>query len=166
MKKQLSLETIEKWLRDADCDVRQAAMTACQGREVPLEFIEKGLRDADWRVRQAAMTACQGKDAISRTFEPPKEVYKKCFGGVIVCAHIPADAHIRGAEGRKCRASKAEIKRVIGNVCGEPVGISKHDMKTLYYEGDIVDIPDFDLSLEECSTGFHFFCSRIEAENY
>ena len=138
MKKQLSLETIEKWLRDAD-----------------------------WRVRQAAMNACPGREgAISRTFEPPKEVYKKCFGGVIVCAHIPADAHVRGMAGRKCRASKALIKKVIGNVCGEAVGISKYDMKTLYYEGDIVDIPDFDLSCEACSTGFHFFCTREEAENY
>ena len=166
MKKQLSLEAIEKWLRDMDCDVRRAAMNACQGQEVPLELIENGLRDTDWRVRQAAMNACQGKDVVSRTFEPPKEVYKKCFGGVIVCAHIPADAHIRGAEGRKCRASKAEIKRVIGNVRGEPVGISTYDMKTLYYEGDIVDIPNFDLSLEKCSTGFHFFCTREEAEKY
>lgn len=137
MKKQLSLETIEKWLRYAD-----------------------------WRVRQAAMNACHKKAGISRTFEPPKEVYKKCLGGVIVCAQIPDDAHVRGMAGRKCRASKALIKKVIGDVFGEAVGISKYDMKTLYYEGDIVDIPDFDLSFEECSTGFHFFCTREEAEKY
>ncbi len=126
----------------------------------------KWLRDADDDVRQAAMNICLKKAGVSRTFEPPKEVYKKCFGGVIVCAQIPDDAHVRGMAGRKCRASKALIKKVIGDVCGEAVGISKYDMKTLYYEGDIVDIPDFDLSFEECSTGFHFFCSRIEAENY
>lgn len=138
MKKMPSFGTIEKWLRDADCDVRQAAMNACQGRE----------------------------GIVSRSFSPPKEVYKKCIGGVIVCAAIPADAHIRGLPGRKCRASKAVIKKVIGDVCGEPVGISKYDAKTLYYEGDVVDILDFDFSHEECSTGFHFFCTCEEAENY
>ncbi len=46
-------------LKDSDCDVRQAAMNACQGRDVPLTVIEAWLKDSDWRVRQAAMNACQ-----------------------------------------------------------------------------------------------------------
>jgi len=32
------------------------------GREVPLEIIEQGLKDSDWRVRNAAMIACQGRE--------------------------------------------------------------------------------------------------------
>ena len=28
------LDIIERWLKDEDCDVRQAAMNACNGREV------------------------------------------------------------------------------------------------------------------------------------
>ena len=31
-------------------------------KDIPLEIIERGLKDDDWRVRQAAMNACQGKD--------------------------------------------------------------------------------------------------------
>ncbi len=61
-RKQLSLEMIEAWLKDSDWRVRQAAMNACQGRDVPLTVIEAGLKDSDWRVRQAAMNACQGRD--------------------------------------------------------------------------------------------------------
>ena len=42
-RKKLSIEVIEKGLKDEDCDVRQAAMNACQGKDVPLEVIEKSL---------------------------------------------------------------------------------------------------------------------------
>ena len=49
-----SLETIEKWLNDSDCQIRVAAMNACEGKDVPLEFIEKGLNDVDYDVRVAA----------------------------------------------------------------------------------------------------------------
>ena len=169
MRKELTLDVIERWLKDPDCGVRIAAMNACQGKDVPLEVIERWSKDTDWRVRIAAMNACQANGIeipIIRTIEPPAEVYKKCFGGVIVYASIPADAQVRGSCGNKCRASKAVITRVIGDVAGEPVGISTYDKKTTYYEGDEVEITDFDYSDEECSTGFHFFCTLAEAENY
>jgi len=197
-RKQISLETIEKWLKDPDCDVRAAAMNACAGKDVPLETIEKGLKDPDWRVRAAAMNACAGKDVpletiekwlkdpdwrvraaamnackkngisipIIRTIEPPESVYKKCVADVIVVAHIPDDAHVRGAVGKKCRASKAIITDVIGTFAGEKVGISIWDKKTTYFIGDEVEVENFDMSDEECSTGFHFFCTREEAEKY
>ncbi len=167
--KDVPLETIERGLKDSDCDVRAAAMNACQGKDVPLETIERGLKDSDWHVRAAAMNACQ-KNGIPipliREVEPPEIVYKKCVGGVIVCAHIPADAQTRGAFGRKCRANKAEIVGVIGTFCGEPVGISIYDRTTTYYVGDKIEVDDFDYSSEECSTGFHFFCTKTEAELY
>lgn len=101
-----------------------------------------------------------------RTIEPPDLVYKKCIGGVIVVASIPKDAQVRGDFGRKCRASKAIIKEIIGDICGEKVGISIHDMKTMYYVGDEVEVDDFDFSNEECSNGYHFFCTIEEAQNY
>lgn len=83
-----------------------------------------------------------------------------------MCAHIPEDAEVRGSAGEKCRASKAVITGVIGDFCGEPVGISIHDNTVCYYEGDVIEIDDFDYSDEECSQGFHFFCTRKEAEAY
>jgi hypothetical protein len=167
--KDIPLEVIERWLKDSDCDVRSAAMNACQGKDIPLEVIERGLKDSDWRVRSAAMNwykSVRMEIPYSRNFEPPKFVYKKCVAGVIVVAEIPNDAHVRGRSGQKCRASKAKIVDIIGTICGEQIGISKHDLKTVYFIGEEIEIDNFDFSDEECSTGFHFFCTQVEAERY
>jgi hypothetical protein len=148
-------------MKDSDRDVRVAAMNACNGRDVPLDLIEKGMKDSDCDVRAAAMEV-SGTN-ISRTFEPPERVYKKCMGDVIVVAEIPKDAYIRGSIGQKCRASKAKIVDIIGNFGGEKIGISTYDNVTCYFIGDEIEIDDFDMSFEECSTGFHFFCTEEEA---
>jgi hypothetical protein len=131
--------------------------------------IERGLNDSDSDVRAAALNACRKNGLpipVIRTIEPPEIVYKKCAGSVIVCATIPKDAQVRGSFGGKCRASAAIITDVSGTFAGEPVGISIHDKATTYYAGDEVVIDDFDMSGEECSAGFHFFCTREEAERY
>lgn len=101
-RKELSFDIIEKWLHDEDYDVRQAAMNACNGKDVPLDIIEKGLHDEDWRVRQAAMNYVKSHNIDIeyipyRAITPPEKVYKKCVGGVIVVATIPDDAEIRGS---------------------------------------------------------------------
>ena len=163
------LDVIERGLKDSDCDVRTAAMNACQGRDVPLNVIERWLKDSDWRVRTAAMNACKFNGyeiPIIRTIEPPEVVFKKCIGNVIICAVIPKDAQVRGSFGEKCRASKAIITDIIGDIMGEKVGISKYNPKCVYYIGDEVVIDDFDYSNEECSRGYHFFCTLLEAKNY
>ena len=168
-RKKLSIEVIEKWLNDSDWRVREAAMNACNGRDVPLEVIEKGLNDSDYDVRKAAMNACK-KAGIPiptiRTIEPPQKVYKKCVGGVIVVAEIPKDAQVRGETTGKCRTNKAKIIDIIGDFAGEKVGISIWDKTTTYFIGDDIEIDDFDMSDEECSTGFHFFCTIEQAQNY
>lgn len=137
-------------------------------RQIPLEVIYRWLTDSDWRVRTAAMNACNGRSDIPviRTIEPPKTVYKKCLGGVIVCAEIPDNAQIRGNYGSKCRTNKAVITDIIGDFCGEKVGISSFDKKTTYYVGDEIEIENFDYSCKWCSTGFHFFCTLKEAKEY
>ena len=137
-------------------------------RQIPVEVIERGLTDSDCDVRTAAMNACNGRSDIPviRTIDPPKTVYKKCLGGVIVCAKIPNNAQIRGNYGSKCRTNKAVITDIIGDFCGEKVGISSFDKKTTYYVGDEIEIEDFDYSYKECSTGFHFFCTLKEAKEY
>ena len=167
-KRDVPLDVIERGLKDADWRVRQAAMNACQGRDVPLDVIERWLKDADCDVRQAAYVLAKerGMSVCFRTFDPPALVYKKCEAGVIVVARIPEDAEVRGTPSGKCRANKAEIVEIIGDFCGEPVGISKYDGATWYYAGDIVEVEDFDYSNAECSTGFHFFCTKEQAERY
>lgn len=134
----LPLDVITSWLKDPDCDVRCAAMNACQGKDVP----------------------------IIREFEPPKRVYKKCIGGVIVEARIPKKANVVGGIGKKCRASEAYITNVFGCIAGSKYGISFYDNSIVYGIGSKIKITDFDMSHETCSTGFHFFCTRREAEDY
>ena len=138
LRKNLPMGIIERWLKDSDCDVRQAAMNACKNRI----------------------------DMIKRTLDVPKKVYKKCWNDVIVVATIPDDAYVRGSVGSKCRASKAVIIDILGDFGGEKIGISKYDGETCYFIGDTVEIDDFDMSFEECSTGFHFLCTEREARNY
>ena len=89
--------------------------------------------------------------------------WKKCADGVIVKLSIPADAKRSHAFGRKCRAEFVDVLEVFGAT----FGVSNHDRKTKYEAGKRV-IPDsFDENWqEECSSGIHFFITRIEAENY
>ena len=120
-------------------------------------------------MRQAAVNIAKERGVeipVYRSFEPPEKVYKKCEGGAIVVASIPKDAEVRGTPDGKCRASKAVILEVIGGFCGEPAGISLHDGTVWYYAGDEVEIEDFDQSDEECSAGYHFFCTKEQAEAY
>lgn len=134
-----------------------------------IETIQRWLRDEDWRVRTAAMNACKrvGIDIpVIRTIEPPERVYKKCLCGVIVVAEIPSDAQIRGTLDGECRCDKAKIVDIIGDICGEKVGISLHNLTTQYFIGDEIVIDDFDYSNQKCSTGFHFFCTKEQAESY
>ena len=168
-KKDIPLEVIERWFKDEGWHMRAAAINAYTGRDIPLEIIERGLNDKDWRVRAAAMTACTERGtpiSVIRTIQPSETVYKKCAGSVIVCAQIPDNAQIRGDMSQKYRANAAIITNVIGDYYGEPVGISTYDKTTTYYMGDEVYVDDFDPNNEECSTGFHFFCTIEEAQNY
>ena len=137
-------------------------------KTIPLDVIQTGLKDPDCDVRTAAYKIARerGMNVCYRSFEPPALVYKKCEADVIVVARIPEEAEVRGKPSGNCRANKAEIVEIIGDFCGEPVGISKHDGTTWYYTGDKVEVEDFDLSEKECSTGYHFFCTRAQAEAY
>jgi len=89
--------------------------------------------------------------------------WKKCQGGVIVKLRIPEEAKRSHAFERKCRAEYADVLEVIG----ADVGVSSHDDATRYVAGERV-IPDaWDENWQdECSSGIHFFITRIEAENY
>ena len=198
-KEQLSIDIIKKWSVSDDCNMRAAAINACQGKDIPFDIIEQGLYDDNWIIRNTAMHACRGRDvpfdiikqklndssynvraaAVQyiknnninidienlyipyRAIEPPKKVYKKCMGDVIVVATIPDDAEIRGGYRNKYRSNKAKIIDIIGTLDGVKIGISRFDMTTTYSIGDEIYIDDFDLSDTECSTGFHFLLHYI-----
>ena len=78
-------------------------------------------------------------------------------------SRIPSDARRSHAFGRKCRAEFADVLEVIG----ANVAVSDHDNKTEYRVGQRVKPDKWDENWQnECSSGIHFFITRIEAENY
>ena len=89
--------------------------------------------------------------------------WKKCRGNVIVKLRIPEAAKRSHAFGRKCRAEFADVLEVIG----ADKGISLHDGTTEYVSGARITPDSFDENwCEECSSGIHFFITKLEAENY
>jgi hypothetical protein len=89
--------------------------------------------------------------------------WKKCQNNVIVKLRIPEDAKRSHAFGRKCRAEFVDVLEVIG----AEVGISMHDEETKYCAGQRVTPDKFDENwMDECSSGIHFFITKLEAENY
>ena len=161
---------IEKGMLDTYRGVRSAAYELCVGRtDIDSSLIEKGMGDVHVLVRSVAYKALKKLGhpiPLIRTFEPPETVYKKCLNNVIVCATIPKDAQIRGNVGEKCRASAAVITDIVGEFEGEQIGVSWYDETIKYHIGDTIEIDNFDYSNLECSTGFHFFCSLEEVEQY
>ena len=89
--------------------------------------------------------------------------YKKTKEGVVITAEIPAGAIVFCINGSKCRTNRAKITDMVGN----DVLHSQYDNSFEYRLGQEIEIKDFNLMYNvECSSGFHFFRTREEAENY
>ena len=89
--------------------------------------------------------------------------WKKCMDDIIVKVRIPEEAKRSHAFGRKCRAEYVDVIEVIG----AEKAISLDDGKTEYVTGQRVTPNSFDEDwTEECSSGIHFFITRLEAESY
>lgn len=63
--KNISIEWIEKVLKDESHNVRRAAVESFKGRsDIPLEWIEKALKDEDCYVRLVAIEAFKSRSDI------------------------------------------------------------------------------------------------------
>ena len=90
--------------------------------------------------------------------------WKKCRDGILVKLLIPKEAKRNNATGRKCRAEYADILEIFGAT----QAVSQHDKSVIYEVGKRVmpTTPYDEDFLNECSSGIHFFITRLEAENY
>jgi uncharacterized protein YjbI with pentapeptide repeats len=89
--------------------------------------------------------------------------FKKCQRK-IVKLKVLADALRSSATSAKCRCSKALVIEIDG---GLTEIASDHDSNFVYRVGEVVEVTNFDTDRwNECSTGIHFFTSRLMAENY
>ena len=100
---------------------------------------------------------------LGKVLDEPLVGYKKTKEGVVITAEIPAGAIVFCINGSKCRTNKAKIT----DMAGHDVLHSQYDNNFEYRLGQEIEIKDFNLMYNvECASGFHFFKTRNEAEEY
>lgn len=109
--------------------------------------------------------------AITRILpdEGPIIGWKKARDGRIVKLEITSDAKRSHAMGRKCRADKAIVLAIYDRDGTEHAeAVSCYDHRFVYRFGEtITPTTPFDEDMwNECSTGIHFYVTRLEAEHH
>ena len=155
-------------LHHPDSRIRCAGLYACMtNHSVPYTEKADMLLSDDVHVRRLASRICgKTRPSLVRVINPKGHVFKKCVGGVIIVADIPEDAQIRGNERYGYRADKATVVDVLGDFCGESVGVSLYRHDVSYRLGAQIRIDDFDFSYETLTTGFHFFTDYNQAKAF
>ena len=96
--------------------------------------------------------------------------WKKLANGKIAKLQIPAKAKRSHGASRKCRASEAKVLAIFETYGRTEAksGVSQHDSRFIYVVGETVKPtePFNEDRWDECTSGIHFFITRIEAENY
>ena len=100
---------------------------------------------------------------LGKILTEPMTGYKKTREGVVITAEIPVGAIVFCINGSKCRTNRAKIT----DMAGHDVLHSQYDKSFEYRLWQEIEIKDFNLMYNiECASGFHFFRTREEAENY
>lgn len=106
---------------------------------------------------------CADKFRLGQILTEPITGYKRTKEGVVITAEIPAGAIVFCINGSKCRTNRAKIT----DMEGHDVLHSQYANNFEYRLGKEIEIKDFNLMYNvECSSGFHFFRTRNEAEEY
>lgn len=116
---------------------------------------EANLRETDLRETD--------KFRLGKVLDEPLTGYKKTKEGVVITAEISAGAIVFCINGRKCRTNRAKIT----DMDGHEVLHSGYDNSFEYRLGQEIEIKDFNLMYNiECASGYHFFRTKKEAEEY
>ena len=119
--------------------------------------------DLCWADLSRANLCGADKFRLGQILTEPITGYKKTNEGVVITAEIPAGAIVFCINGDKCRTNKAKIT----DMGGHEVLHSQYDNSLEYRLGQEIEIKDFNLMYNvECASGFHFFRTRNEAEEY
>ena len=103
------------------------------------------------------------KFRLGQILTEPLTGYKKTKEGVVITAEIPAGAIVFCINGKKCRTNRAKIT----DMGGHEVLHSQYNNSFEYRLCQEIEIKDFNLMYNvECASGFHFFRTRKEAEEY
>lgn len=161
-------------LRKADllgADLRGADLSRTDLRKAELlganlsgaNLLGANLRDANLRDANLlrADLSVDDRFRLGKVLDEPLTGYKKTEEGVIITAEIPVGAIVFSINGRKCRTNRAKIT----DMGGYEVLHSRYDNSFEYRLGQEVNIKDFNLMYNvDCTSGFHFFRTRKEAE--
>ena len=143
----------------------------CEGWELmKANLSEADLHGADLRGADLSGADLSGSDLddsekhrLGQILKEPITGYKKTAEGVVITAEIPAGAIVFCINGKKCRTNRAKIT----DMGGKEMLHSQHDNSFEYTLGKEIVIDDFNLMYNvECASGFHFFRTKEEAENY
>ena len=117
---------------------------------------------SDANLREAKLSEAD-RFRLGEVLNEPLTGYKKTQEGVVITAEIPAGAIVFCINGSKCRTNKAKIT----DMDGHEVLHSQYENSFEYHLGQEIEIKDFNLMYNvECASGFHFFRTRNEAEEY
>ena len=139
-------------------DLREANLSGADLREAYL-------RGADLREAYLSGADLSGdyRFRLGQILTDPLTGYKKTKEGVVITAEIPAGAIVFCINGSKCRTNRAKIT----DMGVHEVLHSQYDNTFEYRLGQEINIKDFNLMYNvECASGFHFFRTRKEAEEY
>ena len=147
-----------RWANLSGADLSEADLRGANLRGANLRGADLGganLREANLR----------GADLfrLGKILTEPLTGYKKTQEGVVITAEIPAGAIVFCINGSKCRANRAKIT----DMAGKELLHSSYDNNFEYRLGMEIEIKNFNLMYNvECASGFHFFRTRKEAEEY
>ena len=180
------LKAHEKWLLNeggeradlSSADLRSADLRSANLSSADLSFANlrsANLRSADLsfaNLRSANLRYAKNNEfaAAIVTIVPDGDIigWKKLRNGLIAKLLIPVKAKRSNATGRKCRAEYAKVLEIWNGEESVKRGESGYEDGFLYIVGKTVkpSQPFDDNRWDECSTGIHFFITRLEAEKY
>jgi hypothetical protein len=169
-------------LRDADlyganlCDANLCGANLRDANLYGADLCGANLCDANLRdanLRDANLYGAKNAElviAMTRILPDEGSVigWKKCRDDKIVKLLIPAEAKRSHAFGRKCRAEYAEVLEIYKGKRKVKQAVSTWDSNFIYEVGETVKPKrPFDENwTDECSSGIHFYITRLEAENH
>ena len=120
-------------------------------------FSEANFSEADQKLNELLIShtsICAEGDIIG---------YKKCRDDIIVKLKIHAESKRSNSTSRKCRAEFVEVLEIYE----AKEARSQHNSSIVYRVGEFITVDKFDENRwEKCSSGIHFFITKLEAENY
>ena len=154
------VEQHQHWIHK-DVDDWEDMRANLSGADLRRAYLSRAnLSGADLR---GASLSCADKFRLGEMLDEPLTGYKNTKEGVVITAEIPAGAIVFCINGSKCRTNRAKIT----DMDGHEVLHSSYDNSFEYRLGQEIEIKDFNLMYNvECASGFHFFRTKKEAENY